>query len=49
MKPKQKILVPMTNAARIRAYARTNHQTGQFTATPAQRRRITKAARREQG
>lgn len=44
---KQKILKPMTNAARIRAYARTNHQLGKFRPTPAQRRRITSHARRE--
>jgi hypothetical protein len=36
----------MTNAARIRAYARTNHQPGVFIATPAQRRRILKHARK---
>ena len=36
----------MTNAERIRAYARTNHQLGKFTPTGAQRRRIRKNARR---
>jgi hypothetical protein len=39
----------MTNAERIRAYARTNHQTGKFRPTPAQRRRIAKKARKAQG
>lgn len=46
---KQKTLVPMTNAARIRAYARQNHQAGAFRPTGAQRRRIGKAAHRKQG
>lgn len=49
MKPKQKTLVPMTNAARIRAYARTNGQTGKFRPTGPQARRIMKAARRARG
>lgn len=49
MKPKQKILVPMTNAARIRAYARQNGQTGKFRPSGPQRRRIRKAARRGNG
>lgn len=39
----------MTNADRIRAYARQNHQLGKFRPTPAQRRRIEKAARRGDG
>jgi hypothetical protein len=37
----------MTNAQRIRAYARTNHQNGKFRPTPAQRRRISKNAHKE--
>jgi len=49
MKPKQKTLVPMTNAARIRAYARQNGQTGKFRPTGAQQRRIKKAARKARG
>lgn len=39
----------MTNADRIRAYARTNGQLGRFVPTPAQRRRINKASRRGNG
>jgi hypothetical protein len=36
----------MTNAQRIRAYARTNHQLGKFTPTGPQTRRIKKAERK---
>lgn len=49
MKPKQKILVPMTNEARAAAYARQNHQTEEFRPTGAQRRRMRKAAQKAQG
>lgn len=48
-KPKQKILVPMTNAARIRAYARQNGQPGRFRPSGAQARRIRKAERKSRG
>lgn len=37
---------PMSNASRIRAYARQNGQPGRFRPTGAQRRRIRKNARR---
>ncbi len=39
----------MNNADRIRAYARQNQQLGEFRPTPAQRRRIVKAARKGDG
>jgi hypothetical protein len=39
----------MTNADRIRAYARTNHQLGKFTPTGKQARRIKKAERKTRG
>jgi hypothetical protein len=39
----------MTNAERIRAYARTNHQLGRFRPTGAQARRIRKAERKTRG
>jgi hypothetical protein len=44
---KQKILKPMAPERRADVYARTNHQ-DVFRPTPAQRRRIRKAARRAQ-
>lgn len=47
--PKQKILKPMSPAARIRTYARTNGQLGPFRPTPAQARRIRKAERKARG
>lgn len=37
----------MTNAERIRAYARQNGQLGRFRPTPAQRRRITQKGRKQ--
>lgn len=49
MKPKQKTLVPMTNAARIRAYARQNGQLGKFRPSGKQARRIMKASRKARG
>lgn len=45
--PKQKILVPMTPEHRSAVYSRTNHQ-DVLRPTPAQRRRIRKAARKAQ-
>lgn len=39
----------MTNAERIRAYAKTNHQLGKFTPTGKQGRRIRKADRKARG
>jgi hypothetical protein len=35
----------MSTAARVRAYARQNHQSGRFRPTPAQRRRLEQKAR----
>ena len=45
--PKQKPLVPMTPERRAAVYARTNHQ-DVLRPTPAQARRIRKAARKAQ-
>lgn len=39
----------MTNAERIRAYAKTNHQSAEFRPTGAQARRIRKAEKKARG